>query len=161
MARRLPIRMTEGYTAMNISNVMMQPPTVVPPNHNTLPPVGVPPGPPTSSNGQDYIGDVTSVSQKFNALADKLAQLKSADPAKFAQVQSEIVQKLSTAAQSAGSGFKGNLLNALSSAVQGNTASAPTINVSQTGAGAQQIQSTVNETLSNLFTAVDQSVTAN
>ncbi len=155
------MRRLEGYIAMNISNVMMQPPTVAPPNLNKLPPVGILPGPPTPGNGQDYIGDVSSVSQKFNALADKLAQLKSADPAKFAQVQSEIVQKLSTAAQSAGSGFKGNLLNALSSAVQGNTASAPTISVSQTGAGAQQIQSTVNETLSNLFTAVDQSVTAN
>lgn len=155
------MRMMEGYMAMNVSNVLTQPPTVAPPNNHTLPPVGIPPGPPTSSNGQDYIGDVSSVSQKFNALADKLAQLKASDPTKFAQVQSEIVQKLDTAAQAAGSGFKGNLLNALSTAVQGATVSAPTISVSQTGAGAQEIQSSVNSMLSNVFNAVDQATTTN
>ena len=146
---------------MTVSNVFTLPPTVVPPNHNTLPPTGIVPGPPTPSNGSDYIGDVSSVSQKFNVLADKLAQLKANDPTKFAQVQSAIVQKLNTAAQAAGTGFKGNLLSSLATAVQGNTVSAPTITVSQTGAGSEQIQSSVNSMLANVFAAVDQSTTSN
>jgi hypothetical protein len=109
---------------------------------------------PQSAQAHDYIQDVSTVSQNFTALSDKLAKLQQSDPARFQQVQQAITQKLTAAADDS-TGFRASLLQNLASAFQG-SGTAPSITVSNTGQGAANIQATADNLLTHIFDAVNQ-----
>jgi hypothetical protein len=110
---------------------------------------------PQSAQAHDYIQDVSTVSQNFSALSDKLAKLQQSDPARFQQVQQAITQKLTAAADDS-TGFRASLLQNLASAFQGSAGTAPSITVSNTGQGAANIQATADSLLTHIFDAVNQ-----